>query len=159
MLLHSESAAEKHCTHKPLARDSIGSVKPCAYGERLSSPVSVRYVTNGIAVMPGSKRNHHRRRRHVENARSRLFIEARGCSESPAVRFTLAPADVSHKENKIMFIFAGDKNTLASLIIIQNFSHLCAGIQSIQGTRNSSAILHNNNKTQQVFCFWLVAHH
>lgn len=50
MLLHSESAAEKHCTHKPLARDSIRSVKPCAYGERLSFPVSVRYVTSHVEV-------------------------------------------------------------------------------------------------------------
>lgn len=47
----------------------------------------------------------------------------------------------------------GDKNTLVSLIIIQNFSLLCGGSQSIPETCNSSTILHNNNKTQQVFAF------
>lgn len=133
MLLHSESAAEKHCTHKPLARDSIRSVKPCAYGERLSSPVSVRYVTNGIAVMPGSKRNHHRRRRHVESARSRLFIEARGCSESPAVRFTLAPADVSHKENKIMFILRVIKILSHPLLSFRTFLIFAQEVNQFKG--------------------------
>lgn len=78
-------------------------------------------------------RSHHRRRRHVESARSRLFIEARGCSESPAVRFTLAPADVSHKENKIMFILRVIKILSHPLLSFRTFLIFAQEVNQFKG--------------------------